>query len=111
MAAPIDWTGCSTFNIGSGSPTFEVWDHLSDNSIIDELKFYNRALTPEEVAGMFGGGGGSYETFGSTLYLPFDGNYTDVSQDLEPTVVGSPGFAGESAAGSDAYAGTADSYL
>ena len=110
MSAPIDWTGCDTFTIGSGGPTFSYWDHLSDYSAIDELRFFDRALTPQEVADV-AGGTFAPKNFGSTLYMPFDGANTEANNNTEPTVVGTPGFAGESAGGSDAYAGAADSYL
>ncbi|MBO0323773.1 LamG domain-containing protein [Muricauda sp. CAU 1633] len=110
MSAPIDWTGCETFTIGSGGPTFSYWDHLSDNSTIDGLRFFNKALTPEEVAAV-AGGTVTIPNYGSTLYMPFDGAYTEANSNSEPTVEGTPGFAGESSVGSDAYAGAADSYL
>ncbi len=45
----IDWTGCSSMSIGSGSPTFIDWGHLADLSLIDELRIFNKALTEEEV--------------------------------------------------------------
>ncbi|MBD0851136.1 LamG-like jellyroll fold domain-containing protein [Maribacter arenosus] len=110
MAAPVDWTGCEEFTIGSGGPTFDYWNHLSDASIIDELRFYNKELSPEEVAEV-AGGEFTPKNFGSTLYMPFDGANTEVNNNTEPTVVGTPGFAGESSVGTDAYAGAADSYL
>jgi hypothetical protein len=110
MSAPIDWTGCTTFNIGAGGPTFSYWDHLSDYSAIDDLRFFNKALTAEEVAAV-AGGTVTPKNFGSTLYMPFDGANTEVNNNVEPTVVGTPGFAGESNVGTDAYAGNTDSYL
>ncbi|MER3375131.1 MAG: LamG-like jellyroll fold domain-containing protein [Allomuricauda sp.] len=110
MSAPIDWTGCETFTIGSGGPTFSYWDHLSDNSTIDDLRFFNKALTPEEVAAV-AGGSVTPQNYGSTLYMPFDGSFTEANGNTEPTVEGTPGFAGESSVGSDAYAGATDSYL
>lgn len=109
MSAPIDWTGCNTFNIGSGGPTFDYWNHLSDNSAIDELRFFSAALTPEEVQEVYGGG---YQPMdGETLYLPFNGSNTDLVSEADATVVGTPGFAGEGVAGDNAYAGATDSYL
>ena len=110
LAAPIDWTGCNTFTIASGVPSFTYWNHLSDGSVIDELRFYNKALSPEEVIQIVGG---SYTPpyFGSTLYMPFDGTYVDKVSNVNVTVVGTPGFAGESAVGTDAYAGATDAYL
>ncbi len=48
---------------------------------------------------------------GEILYMPFDGAYNDLISFRNATVVGNPGFAGESVVGSDAYAGATDSYL
>ncbi|RIV68294.1 LamG-like jellyroll fold domain-containing protein [Flagellimonas aequoris] len=110
MSAPIDWTGCNTFTIGAGGPTFSYWDHLSDYSAIDDLRFFSKALSASEVAEVYGGQV-TPKNFGSTLYLPFDGTNIDANNNLAPTVVGTPGFAGESNVGSDAYAGATDSYL
>ncbi|MER3316657.1 MAG: LamG-like jellyroll fold domain-containing protein [Allomuricauda sp.] len=110
MSAPIDWTGCDTFTIGAGGPTFDYWGHASDNSIMDDLRFYNKALSPEEVAEVFGGEV-TPKNYGSTLYMPFDGSNVEDNSGEEATVVGTPGFAGESTVGSDAYAGATDSYL
>ncbi len=110
MSAPIDWTGCDTFTIGAGGPTFSYWNHLSDYSAIDDLRFFNKALSASEVAEVYGGQV-TPKNFGSTLYLPFDGTNTDANNNLAPTVEGTPGFAGESQVGSDAYAGATDSYL
>ncbi|MGM5468806.1 LamG domain-containing protein [Flavobacteriaceae bacterium LMO-SS05] len=110
LAAPIDWTGCNSFTIASGVPTFSYWDHKSDGSTIDELRFYNKALSADEVIAIVGG---NYEPpyFGATLYAPFDGTYVNKVTNTNPTVVGTPSFAGESAVGSDAYKGATDSYL
>src|SRR5690606_29770029 len=47
---------------------------------------------------------------GEILYMPFDGNYTDLISINTATEVGSPGFAGESVLGTNAYAGATDSY-
>lgn len=110
MTAPIDWTGCEQFTIGSGAPTFDYWGHLSDTSIMDELRFFNKELSAEEVAAVFGGDV-TPPFFGATLYMPFDGANTEMKSNSEPTVVGTPDFAGESQVGTDAFAGMADSYL
>ncbi|MGB5434849.1 MAG: LamG domain-containing protein [Maribacter sp.] len=106
----LDWTGCDVISIMSGAPRFTEWGHLSDNSNLDELRFFNKALSPEEVAEM-SGAEFTPKNFGSTLYMPFDGANTEMNDNIEPTVVGTPGFAGESVKGTDAYAGAADSYL
>ncbi|SFZ94321.1 Concanavalin A-like lectin/glucanases superfamily protein [Flaviramulus basaltis] len=110
MTAPIDWTGCEQLTIGAGGDTFSYWNHLSDNSTIDELRLFNKALTSDEVIAIVGG---DYVApyFGSTLYMPFDGSNTEQNSNSVPTVVGTPSFAGESAVGSDAYLGATDSYL
>ncbi|SNR70365.1 LamG-like jellyroll fold domain-containing protein [Lutibacter flavus] len=110
MPAPIDWTGCEKFTIGSGGETFSYWGHASDGSEIDELRFYNKSLTPEEVSDV---SGGVYvpKNYGSTFYMPFDGTTTEVNNNINATVVGTPDFAGESIIGSNAYAGAVDSYL
>jgi hypothetical protein len=48
---------------------------------------------------------------GEILYLPFDGDYMDLLSFQNATVVGNPGFAGESVQGLNAYSGATDSYL
>jgi hypothetical protein len=45
----VDWTGCDVLSIASGAPRFMEWGHLSDQSIYDELRIFNKALTQEEV--------------------------------------------------------------
>ncbi|PID69067.1 MAG: hypothetical protein CR989_03615 [Flavobacteriales bacterium] len=50
----IDWTGCDILSIMSGAPRFIGWNHLSDLSLIDELKLYNKALTQEEIQQLMG---------------------------------------------------------
>ena len=47
--AGVDWTGCDVFSIASGAPRFMEWGHLSDQSLFDELRLFNKALTKEEV--------------------------------------------------------------
>lgn len=110
MSAPIDWTGCEEFTIASGGDTFSYWGHGSDNSAIDELRFYTKALSTDEVVNIYGGEL-EEEYFGSTLYMPFDGPHTDLVNNTVPTIVGTPGFTDESKVGTNAYAGATDSYL
>ncbi|MBQ4914634.1 LamG domain-containing protein [Maribacter sp. MMG018] len=110
MSAPIDWTGCEEFTIGSGGPTYDYWGHGADNSAIDELRFYTKALSAEEVVTIYGGEL-EEEYFGATLYMPFDGANTDMVNGIDPTLVGTASFAGESKVGTNAYAGATDSYL
>ena len=104
MTGPIDWTGVSSLDIGSGGDTFSYWGHKYDSSPIDELRFFNKALTQEEIQGLI-------SASAETLHMPFDGDYKDEVANRDITVVGNPGFAGEAKVGSDAYAGAADSYL
>ena len=46
----ISWQGCDIISIGSGAPRFTGWGHLSDQSLIDEVRFYNKALPASEIA-------------------------------------------------------------
>lgn len=110
MAAPISWTGCENITIGSGGETFSYWGHISDGSIIDELRFFNKELSAEEVAtiaeGVF-----APKNYGSTFYMPFDGTNKEANNNTDATMVGTTGFAGVSKVGSNAFAGATDSYL
>ncbi|MDR0421700.1 MAG: LamG domain-containing protein, partial [Proteiniphilum sp.] len=45
----ISWESCDIMSIGSGAPRFTEWNHLSDESLIDELRLFNKALTPAEI--------------------------------------------------------------
>lgn len=45
----VDWTDCTKLSIASGAPNFIEWGHLSDRSLYDELRIFNKALTAEEV--------------------------------------------------------------
>jgi hypothetical protein len=45
----IDWTGCDVFSIMSGQPYFNQWGHKSDQSMLDELRIFNKALTQTEI--------------------------------------------------------------
>ena len=49
---PPDFTGCDELHIGNGGPTFSYWNHLYDSSDLDELRFYNTALTADEIMAM-----------------------------------------------------------
>lgn len=48
----VDWTGCDILSIASGAPRFTEWGHLSDQSLIDELRLFNKALTQTEIQAM-----------------------------------------------------------
>lgn len=45
----VDWTGADLVSVMSGAPRFVEWNHLSDTSYIDDLRFYRVALTEEEI--------------------------------------------------------------
>ncbi|RKN79331.1 LamG domain-containing protein [Ulvibacterium marinum] len=113
----VDWTDCNVLSIMSGAPNFTGWNHWSDESYMDDLRVFDRAITQEEVRTIIQDDSGVapplYDaTFdGEMFYMPFDGDYKNLFTDTEATIEGSPGFAGESAAGSDAYVGATDSYL
>ncbi|HLN74964.1 MAG TPA: hypothetical protein VK205_16850, partial [Prolixibacteraceae bacterium] len=49
MTFPMDWTNVKLLVIMSGGPYFSEWKHYSDLSMLDELRFFNKALTVEEV--------------------------------------------------------------
>lgn len=48
----ISWADCDALTIGSGAPNFTEWGHLSDLSLIDELRIFDKALTQGEVQQM-----------------------------------------------------------
>ena len=104
MPAPIDWTGVNELTIGAGGETFDYWGHLYDSSAIDELRFFDKALTQEDIQNLI-------NSSSATLHLSFDGAYQDDISNRDISIVGTPGFAGESVEGSNAYAGAANSYL
>ncbi|WP_400073567.1 LamG-like jellyroll fold domain-containing protein [Zobellia russellii] len=49
ISGGIDWSGCDLLSIGSGAPRFTEWGHLADESLIDELRLFDKALTQEEI--------------------------------------------------------------
>nr|WP_299170289.1 LamG-like jellyroll fold domain-containing protein [uncultured Allomuricauda sp.] len=109
----VDWSDCDLLSIMSGTPRFTQWNHLADLSSMDELRMFNRELSQSEIQNIMtveaGGFVGNFD--GETFYMPFDGDNLEMFKDIEATVIGTPSFAGESVAGSDAYAGASDSYL
>ena len=113
----VDWTGCDILSIMSGAPRFTGWDHKSDQSLMDELRLFNRELSQSEIQGIIAtelGGGSSYtpKYDGEAFYLGFDGGeFKEMVSGQMMTVVGNPGFVGSGKVGADAYAGATDSYL
>lgn len=49
LSGGIDWTGTDIVSIMSGAPRFTEWGHLADESFMDNLRFYNKALTQTEI--------------------------------------------------------------
>ncbi len=106
----VDWTGCDVISIMSGAPRFTEWGHASDNSYLDELRFFDKALTAEEVGEVYGGDV-TPPFFGANLYMPFEGDNINKSKNVAATVVGTTGFSGEGKVGSNSFVGATDSYL
>ena len=106
----IDWTGVDALSIGSGAPNFKDWGHLSDNSFIDELRIFNRALNPSDIQAII-----QYDSpytpkySGEVFYMPFEDNYKELNSNTAAAKVGSPDFAAGKKG--QAYAGATDSYI
>ncbi len=45
----FDFSTSTTMTIGSGAPSFTYWSHLSDLSLYDEFRVFNKVLTPEDI--------------------------------------------------------------
>jgi hypothetical protein len=106
----IDWTGCDVLSIMSGAPRFTGWNHKSDNSWMDELRLYDKALTQAEIQSIFFNDLPYVAKYdGEIFYMPFEGNYKELISDTEATVIGTPDYADGKVG--QAYAGAPDSYL
>ena len=109
----IDWTGADLLSIMSGAPRFTGWDHLSDQSFMDELRIFNRALTQADIQAIIEAESGEVPQFeglyGEIFYMPFDGDFIEQATGAEANVTGTPGF--EEGISGEAYAGAVDSYL
>src|SRR5690606_8348566 len=44
----VNWTGTDLLSIMSGAPNFVEWSHMSDESLMDELRIFDKALTQEQ---------------------------------------------------------------
>ncbi len=112
----VDWANCDILSIMSGAPRFVGWGHLSDNSAMDELRLFNRSLSQAEIQDIIadesGLAVGFVPTFdGEMFYMPFDGDNKELFKNVDATMVGTTGFAGEGLKGGNAFAGAAGSYL
>lgn len=105
----VSWAGCDILSVMSGDPRFMEWDHHSDQSLLDELRIFDTALTQEEVQTMIAD---RYEPIydGELFYMSFNGSYKEVISGNAATVVGAPDFAGEGVRG-NSYAGASGAYL
>lgn len=109
-SSTIDWTGCSTISIASGAPNFAYWDHKSDRSKFDELRFFNKALTPDDIQNIIQNDSPYMAKYsGEVFYMPFEGNAKEYNTNTEATKVGVPTFVDGKKG--KAYAGATDSYL
>jgi hypothetical protein len=45
----VSWSGTDILTIASGAPRFTEWGHLSDTSLFDELRIFNKVLTQAEI--------------------------------------------------------------
>jgi len=109
-SSTIDWSGCTSISIGSGAPNFAYWDHKSDLSKFDELRFFNKALTSDEIQNIIQNDSPYAAKYaGEVFYMPFEGNNKEYNTNTLATKVGSPTFATGKVG--KAYAGAADSYL
>lgn len=109
--AGIDWTGCDVLSIMSGYPRFTEWGHKSDNSFMDDLRLFSKALTQSEIQNIIDVTNPYVPATGETLYMPFNDTYVNIVNGSSATEVGTPGFSGEAKKGSNAYAGATDAYL
>lgn len=106
----IDWTNTNSLTIGSGQPNFAYWDHKSDLSQYDELRFFDKALSASEIQAII-----DYDSpymakySGEVFYMPFDGNFKEAISKTEANKIGTPDFAAGKKG--QAYKGATDSYL
>lgn len=110
MTSGIDWTGCENITIAAGGETFSYWSHLSDPSYIDELRFFDKALSPSEIQTIiFDDSPYEVKYSGEMFYMPFESNNRELISNNEATMVGTTDFA-EGKKG-NAFWGATDSYL
>lgn len=115
----LDLTGCDLLAIGSGGPRFNGWNHRSDHGYIDELRFFDKAMSETELEALTGLDFGEIvfdpdpgltpiegEDAVEIMHLSFDTDFT-ASGTVAPTVttVGTPTIS------DNAYTGATDSYL
>jgi hypothetical protein len=110
----IDWTGCDVLSIMSGAPRFAGWNHLSDQSFMDELRLFDKALSQSEIQSIIADESGNVIGYtplydGEVFYMPFEDEHKEMVSGTMATAVGAPGFAAGRVG--QAYSGAADTYL
>ncbi len=110
----VDWTDCDIISIMSGAPRFAGWNHLSDESFMDELRLFNKVLSLNEIQGIYQDESGNVPGYtpkydGEVFYMPFEDDNVEQVSGQTASVVGTPGF--DTGKVGKAYAGAADSYL
>ncbi len=106
----INWANCTSLTIASGQPNFAYWDHKSDLSQYDEMRFFDKALSSSEIQNIINRDSPYIPKYsGEVFYMPFEGNYKDMVSSAEATKIGTPDFA--TGKQGKAYAGATNSYL
>lgn len=100
----IDWTGCSQISIMSGAPNWTGWSHLSDASLLDELRIFTKELTLNEIKTIM-------LKEQSSFYMDFNGDYKEAISGVDAAIVGNPTFSYGGGIKGDAYKGASNSYL
>lgn len=108
LTGGVNWAGCDIFSIMSGSPRFTEWGHNSDLSYMDELRFFDEALTQNDVLDIIGSDY-SPKYDGEVFYMPFDADFGDLVGGAVATVVGAPTL--QTGQAGKAYVGATDAYL
>lgn len=100
----LDWTGCDVMSIMSGAPRYLIFNHRSDFSGLDELRFFNKFLEPQDVTEIIA-------ATSKIFNMPFDGSYIETISETDANVIGSPSFTTNAKVGSNAYTGADGAFL
>lgn len=100
----IDWTDCDKISIMSGTPNWTDWSHLSDGSLMDELRIFNKKLTQDEIRTIM-------LKEQASFYMDFNGDFKEAFSSTEATVVANPSWEYGGGVSGDAYKGASESYL
>lgn len=103
----LNWTGCDLISIASGAPRFVQWGHLSEESSIDELRLFDKAITSAEIDAIRNAGPAFPEP---SFQMNFEGNYAN-EKGMDPTVVGTPAAFATGYNSPNAYQGAPAAYL